>query len=516
MSTMKEEGVAPPSAEPGAGGRTLPLWLTIAACSVPMFMVALDNLVVSTALRTLAVKLHASSQDLQWFVNAYVLSFACLLLTGAALGDRFGRRKVFLGGIAIFTLASIGCGLSDTSGQLIFWRVVEGFGGAAVMPLSMTLLGAAVPARRRSLALGLWSAFSGLAIAMGPVVGGAVVDGLAWQWIFWINVPVCVVAIPLVVFVLRESKVPDTHLDLLGMVLATAGLVAVVWGIVNGQQDGWSSGRILGAFVGGAVLLLLFLFWQRRAAHPLLPLRLYRARAFVLTNIVSASMYFGVFGSIFMLSQYLQIAPHRTPLHAGLLTLAWTLMPMVIAPVAGLLTDRVGGGRLMALGLFLQAIGLAWINLAATADTPYSHLVGGMVIGGAGMGFVFAPTAAVVLASAGPRNQGQASGANSTVREIGGALGVAVLGTVFARSGSYLGAQQFVHGLHPATWVGVCVVVAGGICALFIPRDVSPPAEPAEDGDTSEGEPAEAAPSEGAVAEGATVVGLRAVRPAAD
>jgi predicted MFS family arabinose efflux permease len=424
MSTMKEEGVAPPSAEPGAGGRTLPLWLTIAACSVPMFMVALDNLVVSTALRTLAVKLHASSQDLQWFVNAYVLSFACLLLTGAALGDRFGRRKVFLGGIAIFTLASIGCGLSDTSGQLIFWRVVEGFGGAAVMPLSMTLLSAAVPARRRSLALGLWSAFSGLAIAMGPVVGGAVVDGLAWQWIFWINVPVCVVAIPLVVFVLRESKVPDTHLDLLGMVLATAGLVAVVWGIVNGQQDGWSSGRILGAFVGG--------------------------------------------------------------------------------------------GRLMALGLFLQAIGLAWINLAASADTPYSHLVGGMVIGGAGMGFVFAPTAAVVLASAGPRHQGQASGANSTVREIGGALGVAVLGTVFARNGSYLGAQQFVHGLHPATWVGVCVVVAGGICALFIPRDVSPPAEPAEDGDTSDGEPAGAAPSEEAATEGATAVGLRSVRPAAD
>ncbi|MFF2142355.1 DHA2 family efflux MFS transporter permease subunit [Kitasatospora sp. NPDC058190] len=472
MSTTNSSGGALP---PAAGsGRHIPVWLSIVACSVPMFMVALDNLVVSTALHTLAVKLDAGTQDLQWFVNAYVLSFACLLLTGAALGDRFGRRKIFLGGIAVFTLASIGCGLSTTTDQLIFWRVVEGFGASAVMPLSMTLLAAAVPAKRRSLALGLWSAFSGLAIALGPVVGGAVVDGLAWQWIFWINVPVCVVAVPLVVFALKESKVPDTHLDLLGMLLATVGLVAVVWGIVNGQQDGWTSGRILGAFIGGAVLLVLFVLWQLRAEHPLLPLSLYRSRAFVLTNVVSAGMYFGVFGSIFMLSQYLQVAPHRTPLQAGVLTLTWTLMPMVIAPVAGAVTDKVGGGRLMALGLFLQAVGLAWINLEATANTPYSHLVGGMLLGGAGMGFVFAPTASVVLASAGPEQQGKASGANATVREIGGALGIAVLSTVFAHSGSALSPQTFVDGLHPATWVGVGVVVFGGLCALGIPRRPRP------------------------------------------
>ncbi|MFE5580716.1 MFS transporter [Kitasatospora sp. NPDC056531] len=468
MSMTNNSGGALPPA--GAGGRHIPVWLSIVACSVPMFMVALDNLVVSTALHTLAIELDAGTQDLQWFVNAYVLSFACLLLTGAALGDRFGRRKIFLGGIAVFTLASIGCGLSETANELIFWRVIEGFGASAVMPLSMTLLAAAVPAKRRSLALGLWSAFSGLAIALGPVVGGAVVDGLAWQWIFWINVPVCVIAIPLVVFALKESKVADTHLDLLGMLLATVGLVAVVWGIVNGQEDGWTSGRILGAFIGGGLLLLLFVLWQLRAKHPLLPLSLYRSRSFVLTNIVSASMYFGVFGSIFMLSQYLQIAPHRTPLQAGVLTLTWTLMPMAIAPIAGAITDKVGGGRLMALGLFLQAVGLAWINLEATSNTPYSHLVGGMLLGGAGMGFVFAPTASVVLASAGPEQQGKASGANATVREIGGALGIAVLSTVFAHSGSARSPQTFVDGLHPATWVGVCVVVVGGLCALGIPR----------------------------------------------
>lgn len=452
-------------------GRRVPLWLAIVACSVPMFMVALDNLVVSTALRTLAVDLHASTQDLQWFVNAYVLSFACLLMTGAALGDRFGRRMVFMIGIAAFTLASIACGLSHTSGELIAARAVQGIGAAAVMPLSLTLLSEAVPPRLRGLALGLWSGVSGLAIAMGPVVGGAVVDGLAWQWIFWINVPVGVVAVPLVRATLRESSLTGVRLDLLGMLLAAAGLLAVVWGIVHGPTDGWASTQVLGGFAAGTVLLAAFVVRERRVAHPMLPLSFYRVRAFTLTNIVSATMYFGVFGSIFLLSQYLQIAPVRTPLRAGELTLAWTLMPMFVAPLAGAITDRVGGGRLMALGLFLQAGGLAWINLAATTNTPYSHLVGAMIVAGAGMGLVFAPSAAVVLDSVSAEHAGKASGANTTVREVGGALGIAVLTSVFVAHGSLAGPEQFVHGLHPAVWVGAAVVVAGGLCGLFIPRE---------------------------------------------
>ncbi|PYC78004.1 MFS transporter [Streptomyces tateyamensis] len=461
--------------------RKVPLWLSIVACSVPMFMVALDNLVVSTALHTLAVDLKANTRDLQWFVNAYVLSFSCLLLIGAALGDRFGRRRVFVIGITLFTLASISCGLSHSSGELIASRVVQGFGAAAVMPLSLTLLSQAVPEKKRSLALGLWGAVSGLAIALGPVVGGAVVDGLAWQWIFWINVPVGVVAVPLILRVVKESKGERVGLDLLGMLLAAAGLLAVVWGIVNGSTDGWTSAKIVGAFTAGAVLLAGFVAWERRVAHPLLPLGFYRIRAFTLTNIVSASMYFGVFGSIFFLSQYLQIAPVRTPLQAGVLTLAWTLMPMFIAPVAGAITDRVGGGRLMALGLFLQAAGLAWINLVATSNTPYSHLVGAMLLAGAGMGFAIAPTAAVVLGAVGAEHRGKASGANTTVREIGGALGIAVLSSVFLAHGSADSAADFVRGLHPAVWVGVGVVVFGGICALFIPNGRPAPeqAEPA-------------------------------------
>lgn len=471
--TLSEESpvLDDPVTDPAAPeGRRIPLWLAIVACSVPMFMVALDNLVVSTALHTLAVDLKANTQELQWFVNAYVLSFACLLMTGAALGDRFGRRRVFVVGIAVFTLASIGCGLSDTSAQLITFRTIQGFGAAAVMPLSLTLLSQAVPERLRGMALGVWSGVSGLAVAMGPVVGGAVVDGLDWRWIFWINVPVCVIAVPLVLFALRESSLPGIRLDLVGMVLAAAGLCAAVWAIVHGEPDGWTSAKVLGAFTAGVVLLAAFVIWEARTPEPMLPLSFYRVRAFTLTNIVSAAMYFGVFGSLFLLAQYLQIVPPRTPLEAGVRTLAWTLMPMFVAPVAGLLTDRVGGGRLMALGLFLQGVGLGWINLAAGTDTAYSSLVGPMVVAGIGMGFVFAPTAAVVLGSVAKEHAGKASGANATVREIGGALGIAVLSTVFVAHGSTQSPQQFVDGLQPAVWVGVAVVFGGALCALGIPR----------------------------------------------
>ncbi|MCX5521959.1 MFS transporter [Streptomyces bobili] len=468
--TLSQSTLDEAPAVPAAERRRVPLWLAVVACSVPMFMVALDNLVVSTALHTLAVDLRANTQELQWFVNAYVLSFACLLMTGAALGDRFGRRRVFVAGVALFTLASAGCGLADTSGQLIAFRAVQGIGAAAVMPLSLTLLSQAVPERLRGMALGVWSGVSGLAVAMGPVVGGAVVEGLDWRWMFWINVPVCLIAIPLVLFALRESSLPGARLDMAGMVLAAAGLCAVVWAIVHGEPDGWTSATVLGAFAAGVVLLAVFVAWETRVAQPMLPLSFYRVRAFTLTNLVSAAMYFGVFGSLFLLAQYLQIAPPRTPLEAGVRTLPWTLMPMFVAPVAGLLIDKVGGGRLMALGLFLQGVGLGWINLVTGTDTAYSSLVGPMIVAGVGMGLVFAPTAAVVLGSVPAEHAGKASGANTTVREIGGALGIAVLSTVFVAHGGMRGPQEFVDGLRPAVWVGVAVVLLGALCALGIPR----------------------------------------------
>ncbi|HEV3171160.1 MAG TPA: DHA2 family efflux MFS transporter permease subunit [Actinocrinis sp.] len=478
-------GASGPAERGAAPARQATPWrVAVVACSLPMAMVTLSNLVVSTALRTLALKLHASTAQLQWFINAYVLAFACLLLAGAALGDRFGRRRVFIQGIVLFTVASVGCGLSTTSAELIATRAVQGVGAAAVLPLSLSLLAQTVPAKQRALALGLWSSLNGVAVALGPVVGGAVLGGLDWHWIFWLNIPVGVVSIPLVLALLPESKLPEVGFDVPGMVLAAAGLVAVVWGIVHAQADGWLSAGVLGAFAAGVALLTVFTLWQRRAARPLLPLSFYRIRAFTLTNIVSAAMYFGVFGSLFLIVQFLQIAPPRTPLQAGVMLLPWTLMPMVVAPLAGALTDRLGGGRLMALGLFLQAGGLAWLILIATANTSYGLEAGPMLVSGIGMGFVFAPTAAVVIGSVGPRFAGKASGANTTVREIGGALGIAVLSTVFVDYGGSAGAgaAQFLGGLRPAIWVGVAVVMAGGLCALAIPRATAPlPAPAAEE-----------------------------------
>ncbi|GGO92436.1 MFS transporter [Wenjunlia tyrosinilytica] len=447
-----------------------PLWRTIVATSVPMFMVVLDNLVVTTALPAIRTDLNASLQDLQWFVSAYVLSFATLLLTGAALGDRYGRRRVFVAGISLFTASSLLAGLSTSSGMLIFARALQGAGGAMVMPLSLTLLAAAAGPGRRALAVGVWGAISGAAVSVGPVVGGAVTDGLDWQSIFWLNIPIGLLAIPFAYRTIGESKGSDRGLDLFGLLLAGGGVFSLVWGIVRAETQGWSSTETLTTITLGAVLLIAFVVWERRAKTPMLPLRFYRNPAFSLTNLLSMAMYFGVFGSIFLLSQFLQIAQGYSALEAGLRTLPWTLMPAFVAPVAGILTPRVGGGPLMAAGLVLQATGLGWLALILDPGTSYSSMLAPFVLAGTGMGLVFAPSANVVLGAVRPSEHGKASGANSTVREIGGALGISVLGAVFAHHGGYTTPQTFTDGLTPAVWVGVAVVAVGALLAVFVPK----------------------------------------------
>jgi EmrB/QacA subfamily drug resistance transporter len=403
----------------------------IVASSVPMFMVSLNNLVVTNALYEIGQDMSADVEQLQWVVNAFILAFAGMLLTGAALGDRFGHRRVFLWAIAVFSAGSVACALANSVDTLIAARVLQGVGAAAVLPLSLTLLAAAVPERKRSLAIGLWGGINGMAIAVGPLVGGAVTEGLDWQWIFWINLPVGLIAVPLVLWAVRESRGADHSLDLLGMLLVCSAVTVAVWGIVEAHDAGWTSTRILTAFGVAATLLVVFVLWERRVAHPLLPLRFYRIRAFVLSNLSSLAMFFGVFGSIFFLVQYLQGPLGFSAFEAGLRTLPWTAMPMVVAPLAGAFTDRIGGGRLIAAGLVLQAVALGWIATLATADLDYARLVPAMVLAGLGMGLVFAPLSAVVLGSVRPAEFGKASGANNTVREVGGALGIAVLVTVF-------------------------------------------------------------------------------------
>jgi EmrB/QacA subfamily drug resistance transporter len=445
------------------------LW-TFVITSFALFMVVLDNLVVSTALPVIRTDLNASLEELEWTVNAYTLTFAVFLLTGAALGDRFGRRRVFAFGLGLFTAASAAAALAPSMDALIAARAIQGIGGAIVTPLTLTILSGAFSKERRGLALGAWSGIAGLAVASGPLVGGAVVDGISWQWIFWLNVPIGILLVPLAYRFLRESHGPAGSLDLPGLALVSTGLLGLVWGLVNGNGDGWTSPQIVASLALGAVLTAGFVAWELRAPSPMLPMGFFRDRAFAAANGASLLMYFGMFGSIFLLTQFLQTVQGHSPLGAGLRVLPWTAMPMVVAPIAGALSDRIGGRPLMAGGLALQAIGLGWLAAVSTPTVPYSELVIPFILSGTGMAMFFAPVANVVLSAVRPDQEGQASGANNAIREVGGVFGVAVLASVFAQYGGYGTPQSFVDGLTPAIWVGAIVVGGGALISLAIPR----------------------------------------------
>src|ERR1700734_3509922 len=344
------------------------IW-TFVITSVALFMGSLDNLVVTTALPVIRVQLHASLSSLEWTINAYTLSFAVMLLTGAALGERFGRRRVFLIGIAVFTVGSMAAALSPSVGMLIAARMIQGLGAAVMTPLTLTILSAAVAPERRGLALGAWGAIGGLAIALGPVVGGAVVQGISWHWIFWLNVPIGIVLVPIAVRRLSESRGPYGTLDLSGLLLAGTGAFGIVFGLVRSQSLGWTSPSILASLILGALLLAAFVVWERRARYPMLPMSFFAKRSFAVTNVVSLAMYFGMFGSIFFLSQYMQNVLGNTPLQAGVKLLVWTGATMVVAPLAGFFSERYGSRLFMATGLGLQAIALGWMASLAAVDT---------------------------------------------------------------------------------------------------------------------------------------------------
>ena len=441
---------------------------TFAITSVALFMVTLDNLVVTTALPVIRRDLRSGLSGLEWTVNAYTLTFAVLLLTGAALGDRFGRRRLFSIGLGIFTLASAAAALAPSIGALDAARAVQGLGGAIVMPLTLTILSAAVPPERRGLALGAWGGISGLAVALGPLVGGAVVSGISWHWIFWLNVPIGLVLAPLAWRRLAETHGSARTLDLRGLALASAGLLGIVWGLVRGNEVGWGSTEIVAALTAGGLLLATFVAWERRAPAPMLPMRFFRNRTFALANVASLFMFFGMFGSIFLLAQFFQTVQGYSPLQSGLRILPWTAMPIFVAPVAGALSDRIGGHKLMGLGLALQAAGLAWIAAVSTPTTSYGSLVLPFVLSGTGMALFFAPVANVVLSSVRPEEEGQASGAQNAIRELGGVFGVAVLASIFAHYGGYRSGTAFVDGMSPAVYVGAAIVALGSLAALAI------------------------------------------------
>jgi len=455
--------------------KALTIW-TFIVTSVAVFMVSLDNLVVTTALPVIKNDLGASLQGLEWTVNAYTLTFAVLLLTGAALGDRFGRKRMFLVGLAIFTLGSAAAALAPSIEALIAARALQGVGAAIVTPLTLTILSGAVSPARRGLALGIWGGVSGLAVAHGPVVGGAVVEGLSWQWIFWLNVPIGVVLLPIAWRRLGESKGANRALDLPGLGLASVGLLGIVWGLVRGNEHGWTSLGVAGPIIGGILLLGAFVWWELRTPEPMVPMRFFRKRAFSAANVTSLLMSFGMFGAIFLLAQFFQVVQGYSPLQAGLRTLPWTAMPIFVAPIAGILSDRIGARPLLVAGMALMAAGLAWIAVIATPTVAYGRLVPAFVMAGVGMSLYFAPVANLVLSTVRRNEEGKASGVNNTVREVGGVFGVAVLASVFAAVGGYATPQLFVDGMVAALWVGAAAVALAGIAAIAIPprQDVVP------------------------------------------
>ena len=441
----------------------------IALTGVGSLMAALDTLVVSTALSTIRVDLGASIEALEWTVNAYNLSFAVLLITAAALGDRYGRRKLYAVGLGLFTVASALCALAPDVGWLIAARAAQGVGAALVMPLGLALLSAAFPPQRRGAAIGIFSAITGLSVAAGPLVGGAVVEGLNWEWIFWLNVPIGLIAIPLVLTRMQESRGPDTGLDIPGLALVTAGALGIVWGLVRGNAAGWGSLEVVAALAVGALLIAAFVAWELRAREPMLPMGFFRSRAFSASNAAMFFTFASLFSAVFFYAQFLQTGLGYGPLDAGLRLMPWTATFITVAPIAGALADRIGERPLMVVGLSLQAVGMAWLAVIAEPGLAYSSMLAPLIVAGVGISMAIPAAQNSAVGSVAMEAVGKAAGTNSMMRELGGVFGIAVTVAVFAGAGSYASAAAFVDGFGPAIGVGAGLALAGAAAGLALP-----------------------------------------------
>jgi EmrB/QacA subfamily drug resistance transporter len=441
----------------------------VALTAIGSLMAALDTLVVSTSLSAIRLDLGASIEDLEWTVNAYNLSFAVLLIPAAALGDRYGRRRLYAGGLGLFAAASAACALAPEVGWLVAARAVQGAGAALVLTLGLALLSAAFPPEKRGAAIGLFSAVTGISVALGPLVGGAIVEGIDWEWIFWLNVPIGLAAIPLVLTRIEESFGGDTGLDLPGLGLISAAAFAIVWALVRGNAAGWGSLEIVGALAAGVLLVGAFIARELRAPEPMLPVRFFRSRAFSAGNAAIFFTFASLFGAVFFFAQMLQTALGYGPLDAGLRLIPWTITFITVAPVVGALADRFGERLFMVGGLTLQALGMGWVALIAEPGLTYSEFVLPSVVAGVGVSMAIPAAQNSVVGSFSLEDVGKAAGANSMMRELGGVFGVAVAAAVFAGAGSFASADAFLDGFAPAIAVVAALSLTGAIIALALP-----------------------------------------------
>jgi EmrB/QacA subfamily drug resistance transporter len=460
--------------KPGASASVLTVLLT----SVAYFMVALDTLVVVTALPSIHRDLGGNVGTLQWTVNAYVLAFGATIITAAALGDRIGRRRMYVFGLAVFTAASAACALAPDIGALIAFRAVEGIGAGTIMPLGLTLLTSAFPAERRGAVVGIWGGVAGLAIASGPLIGGAVTQGVNWHWIFWVNVPVGILAIAGSRLRLAESRGPAARLDLPAMVLIAAGVGALTWGLVQAGQVGWGSAQTVTGLSAGAALLAAFLAWERRAAEPMIPLGLFRSGTFAAAVATQFLLAAAIYSAAFLTSQYFQFALGDSPLGTGLRFLPWTATPMVISPIAGAVFDKIGARPLIVPGLLLQAGGFGWIIYLAAHSSGYASYVAPFVIAGVGISVSFPVVSAAGLNAVSPQSLGKAAGVMNTMQQFGAVFGIAIATTVFNANGSLAGAAAITSGYRPALGVAAGLSALGAVLALGIRRARAAKASP--------------------------------------
>jgi EmrB/QacA subfamily drug resistance transporter len=435
------------------------------------FMVALDTQVLTAALATLRADFDVPMEALQWTVNAFNLSFAALMLTGAALGDRFGRRRLFTAGIALFMAASAACALSTGILALIAARAVQGAGAALVMPLGMALLSMAFPREERARALGIFSGVVGIAVLAGPAVGGAITEGLGWQWIFWINLPIGSIAILMAMTRLRESFGAGAALDMTGLALVAASAFAMVWGLLRGNAAGWSSAEVLTALVAGLLLAAAFVAWEWRATAPMVPMRLFRSRAFSSGIVAGFLLYGALYGVLFMLPQFLQSVLGYGPLGVGLRLLPWTATLFVTAPIAGNLVNRIGERPLAASGLLMQAIGLGWIAMIVAPGLTYASLIAPLVVAGIGVSMAMPAVQNAVLGSVSVVEMGKASGVFNMGRFLGGMFGVALLVAVFSANGATDSPATFNAGFSAAMMVAAALSLLGAFAGAWLPAN---------------------------------------------
>jgi EmrB/QacA subfamily drug resistance transporter len=456
--------------------KSSPRW-TLELTSIAFFMVALDALVVATALPAIQRDLHVGLATLEWTVNAYALTFAAGIVSAAVIGDRIGRRRVFVAGLAVFTAASAACALAPTPGLLLAARAIQGLGAAAVMPLSLTILTAAFPPDRRGAVVGMWGAIAGLAVASGPVIGGAITQGIDWHWIFWVNVPIGAGTIVFSRLRLTETRGPNSALDLVGLALLSLASIGVVWGLVRSGSVGWGQPEIILTLAAGILLLSGFAVWERRAPAPMFAPRLFANRTFVAANATAFLMTAAIMSAAFFVSQYFQLVLGESPLATGLRLLPWTATPILVAPLAGALSDRVGPRPIMVCGMALQAAGLSWFALLATAGAAYGSLVLPLVVAGVGISMAVPTAPAAALSAVGSEDLGKASGANSTLQRFGGAFGIAIATAVFTANGHLGTPASYDAGFRPALATAAVMSVLGAAAALFVrarSRRVSP------------------------------------------